>query len=266
MCLAPYIDENTPKINEKKEVIPTITQDEWALYTEAVNVLKLPYDTTIRMQREDYTPADFYADWLNLKLQLQKLTCKLATDLLTALEQRQEKLLKSPVVLSSVFLDPRYRSLLSSEDASIAIQHLTHLKNRLEGSQEVNDEEPLTQTNGRYSDLAALVNEKTRNNPFFKPLSAGSDFLRPIFSIPTEKDFDRSPIEFWAAYKHTHPLLYQVTCIVNAASPTQTSVERAFSTLSFILNSRRTSLSEKMLQAILYVRMNAELWVPLNLE
>lgn len=65
--------------------------------------------------------------------------------------------------------------------------------------------------------------------------------------------------EYWENNKNKFPQLYQLAKIVHAFPPAQASCERTFSTLAFIFNKYRSQLSEKILEDILIVKLNADL-------
>lgn len=69
-----------------------------------------------------------------------------------------------------------------------------------------------------------------------------------------------SILEFWNSRKDDDPVLYELASIIHAIPPSQTTVERAFSILNYILNPRRTRLSESTLEMILMINLNKD-WV-----
>lgn len=70
----------------------------------------------------------------------------------------------------------------------------------------------------------------------------------------------RHPMDFWEENKHLHPEIHLLAQLVFAVCPTETSVERNFSGLSYVLNKYRCNLSDKMLENILFVRLNKDLF------
>lgn len=73
------------------------------------------------------------------------------------------------------------------------------------------------------------------------------------------------PIDFWAQNKSTFKEVYELAKIINAVPVTQVTVERAFSSLSFILTALRNSLSADTLEDILLIRLNKEIFVDIPL-
>lgn len=67
-------------------------------------------------------------------------------------------------------------------------------------------------------------------------------------------------MDFWEDNKAAYPELYELAQVVFAVAPTETSVERNFSALSFILNKYRCRLSDENSNEILFVRLNHTLF------
>ncbi|KAF0753987.1 Uncharacterized protein FWK35_00029175, partial [Aphis craccivora] len=82
-------------------------------------------------------------------------------------------------------------------------------------------------------------------------------------SLHNFKDVERlhyktNILAFWESQKHEKPDLYKLAYIVLALPATQVSVEQSFSGIKFILSDLRTSLSAKLLDAIMIIRSNTK--------
>lgn len=239
--------------------IKNFSSEEWNIFEEITKILKYPYDATLRMQREQYCPSDFYGDWENLKLELRDFADNsLANEILCAMEARETKL-KTPTVLASVFIDPRYRLLLSESESTVAISHILKLR---KSSPDDNTNKKTNDQSETVSDrkICQLIEQRKQNNPFYKYTMDESEFIRSILALPLENNIHVSPFEYWADKSNVFPEIFAIHCIVNSASPTQTSVERSFSGLSYILSSRRTNLQDDLLNEILLLRLNPSVW------
>lgn len=65
---------------------------------------------------------------------------------------------------------------------------------------------------------------------------------------------------YWSsAASHEYDALYEVAQLLLSVPATQVSIERAFSTLRFILNDYRTSLGDDSLGNILLVKLNFDM-------
>lgn len=87
-----------------------------------------------------------------------------------------------------------------------------------------------------------------------------SDAIERLNLMPREKNKTVSPIDYWLARKQQEPIIYALSSIINASAPTQTSVERAFSGLNFILNPLRTTMRDDHLEQVLLIRLNKDLF------
>lgn len=67
-------------------------------------------------------------------------------------------------------------------------------------------------------------------------------------------------IEFWAKNKSNMKDVYEISTILNAVPVTQVSVERAFSSLPFILTALRNSLHADTLENLLLIRLNKDIF------
>lgn len=76
---------------------------------------------------------------------------------------------------------------------------------------------------------------------------------------------DTNPIKYWSDRKTSDKELYELSLITNSVPITQVSVERAFSSLAFILSPLRNSLASDTLENILLVRLNKEVFLALPL-
>lgn len=76
---------------------------------------------------------------------------------------------------------------------------------------------------------------------------------------------ETSPIKYLADRKKSHKELYELFLVTNSVPITQVSVERAFSSLAFILSPARNSLASDTLENILLVRLNREIFLELPL-
>lgn len=215
-------------------------------------------------RRKKYTPSDFYGDWLWLKLELKKnVHIQLANDIIKHMENRENGFLNKPTVLASVFVDPRYRILLSEDEITVAIKHLSDLYNRVKIVPELQTELDVAHNTNAPFDLRGLLKEKKNAHPLFKNDGRQQEMFQRIIQVPPVDDLTMSPIDHWATMKTKEPIIrvYQLVCAINSAAPTETSVERSFSGLSYILQSRRKKLSDMTLECILLIRLNKKIFL-----
>ena len=89
-----------------------------------VNLLKLPYNVTIYLQKSDITAGQFYKEWCKLKVDLEKFG-EMGQYFIDSMIQRQSKFLKNTLFLAAVYIDSRYRILLSDDEIKLAKAEIT---------------------------------------------------------------------------------------------------------------------------------------------
>lgn len=82
-----------------------------------------------------------------------------------------------------------------------------------------------------------------------------SAFLHANHILP-----DGTILDYWNNNQVKYPELYALAKIIFAISPTQAMVERSFSTMAHIFNERRNGLSMTLLELILIIALNADLF------
>ena len=79
-----------------------LTESEWAVVKIMVEVLQIPHAATIYFQKQDLTPRKCPLHWREVMFKLEKLDNNLASALSTALQSRQEFLLRKEAFLAAV--------------------------------------------------------------------------------------------------------------------------------------------------------------------
>lgn len=100
---------------------------------EILHVLKIMYQATVVMQKEDFRLSDFYATWNFVDIKLNKLARKgnstgLVSKMIIKLAQRKPQLLDSPTMSAALALDPRFCKELNNEQIGIAVKTLENLR------------------------------------------------------------------------------------------------------------------------------------------
>lgn len=187
------------------------------------------------------------------------------------MDKRGDDLLNDPLVLSSLFLDMRYRILLNAKPMQkhLAMNQLTLLWKRVYDLKPKPQQAENTTIDGGESDsnlMDAYLDslESNSNQQITNTSSEHIMFKLQELNIAADKikrePKCRHPMDFWFENKYAMPKLYELAKLVFAVCPTETSVERNFSGLSYILNRYRGNLSDKSLENIMFVRLNKELF------
>ena len=82
------------------------TESEWAEVKIMVEVpvLQIPHAATIYFQKQAFTPEECLLHWREVMFKLEKLDNNLASALVTALQSRQEFLLRKEAFLAAVWV------------------------------------------------------------------------------------------------------------------------------------------------------------------
>lgn len=253
-----------------------LTEEQWNELEQIRDVFKDCYIFTKRVQSNQMTVSDFYGEWVDLKFKLKKMnSIELVDQLVYYMEQREAKFMESPVAVSALFLDTRYRVLLNEKPMStqMAMNHLACLWKRIRDLKSTESASPDDDAN------SLPVNNTTNESDFERYLDSLelNELLRP--NVPTIEDvmtkfiqFDveskarkrdvlsSHSMDYWEANKANKPELYEIAKIVFAVASTEVCVERNFSALNFILNKYRCSLTDEMLEEILFIRLNKSMF------
>lgn len=263
----------TPKINKKKAEIPVLSNADWSKYEQILDILEHPYAATIKMQAEQMTPSDFFTIWLDLKLKLSKhKNVVFAKDILEGMErgEREKNIINAPPILASVFLDSRYRVLLTLEQKQSAFRHLENLWGRMKKLQDQTSPHTIdiqgaassghitVEQDVEYDDLAQLLNaKKLYASEIF--CADNENALQRVELMPQQTRLSDNTLAFWSRQKESEANLYKLATTVNACAATQVCVERSFSGLAYILNPYRSSLNDDQIENILVVRQNSDI-------
>lgn len=255
----------------------------WLTISEIVNVLEAPFAVTNVAQNATFTLSDFYGSWHIMKLKIKKLTevpsaCStFAATLHEHVEQRRSILFNNPAMIAAVYLYPRFNFKMKighPEEIDIAKKTLKTLLERVNALQRLQPqlesvtiiEEDLFEDECVAAGLSKVFYCESPNCT--KAMQGRVDKDEFTKSLDSYDKIDRihhkkSILEFWNSRKDEDPALYNLACIIHSIPPTQATVERAFSILGYILNPRRTRLSESMLETILMINLNKDLVDPI---
>lgn len=250
----------------------------WDVVLEMERALKVLYDTTISLQNEKHTLSDFYGDWVLAKIKLEKLakkpsSSKIAARLSDAIANRKAQLFEKSMMLCAIALDPRFCTVLSNDQKMQAKVELNKLLQRLKAMSQTTENSVLESSNNENS-----VNDVTLLEKFVfgKATECETDThilnFQDIGSelesfISAQKEFPKdTTIDYHILNRNKYPNLFELAMVIFAVAPTQVVVERAFSVLSYIFNDRRTQLTSRMLEDILMICLNEDLFHQVNKE
>lgn len=266
----------------------------WHILKEMERVLHAPYLTTLILQKNEFSLSDFFGCLQIITMRLNKLIAdpgkqytQLAENLLHTLSQRKAKLIDNPLMICALYLDPRYKCEVEKDENKVMVAKLT-LENIWERVKlarghadeiETEIEVPvylettMEDMNLFYDELDQQYNEMAQGD------SASEDTGVARLNLNRDKSFiaialdkyENSTIHrmkssesiwsFWEKSKEEFGLeLYELASIVHSIPPTQASVERNFSALKFMLTDRRYNLSEDLLESLLLIHLNRDIY------
>lgn len=242
----------------------TVSEGFWEKATEIVEVLQIPYASTIESQRVGYGLSDFYISWLRMKKGLERCeqtaTLNLASMLLKCLEARAPSLFDTPLMLCSIYLDPRISFKLSvaqKRDAALALAKFYDRFEKLNA----------TEKNGSINDTLDEIQAEFRLGSNQQD-SNTTAFFNSLAQFETEKPSDiRAPVmSFWQTHGHKYPLIKPVAEVLLSVPANQCCTERAFSSFTYLRSAHRQSMNPKNLSNILMVRLNKNLFYDFRKE
>lgn len=103
----------------------------WIEINNILNTLKPSEEATARLQKEQLTVGDFYSIWMICKTKTQKINLSLAHDLVAAMTRREKSLLDNKAFLMGIFLDPRFKLILSEDERQKAKRWIKDLHQQM---------------------------------------------------------------------------------------------------------------------------------------
>lgn len=253
-----------------------LTREDWLEVEILINILKPFNKYSKKMQAKSCCLSDFFGYWLSVQLAMEKLgNDELALLILDEMKNRKQSLFENPVMVSAIYMDPRYQRILDDNQKQLAVYFLSQLYikiKQIEANEQNLDanntdiavENQINNSNSSETsvDLADYLNRFIDNSINRNEVETSANWKLHIEELL--KDFNGTNIpsiipvlDYWKSEKENKPDLYKLATVIYVVQATQTSVERAFSTFGLILTSRRTSLSDQNLQNILCIKLNS---------
>lgn len=255
----------------------TMTEHQWEEVMGLEHILKFPYVVTKRLQETSLTPGIFYKEWRNLTYKLGQTGGMFAESIKFSMERREKTLMNNDVLLSAIFVDPKYRILLNEEQLQRAREALCEIAIQMRGIEESTDN-----VHAEVPQLSSHSDSGTDDSDFEKRLDIKEKTKRRRIESSSdccEKGpmtyIEKFKIEFSDALSKIekidrtskigvkeaipiYPEIAQdVAWVLTALPTTQVSVERLFSGLRFIKSDLRASMKEDLVEAILFLRTNS---------
>ncbi|KAI1898668.1 hypothetical protein AGOR_G00074750 [Albula goreensis] len=132
-----------------QDMAPTIQElhlkgSEWEEMALLVGTLRPAKVTAGLLQSEQLTAGDFFGAWLKCKIETDKIGGPFATLLVECLNRRQHMLFENESFLAAVFLDPRYKVLLTEAQTEQAKSRLCNAWGMIQALSQNKQPSPLT--------------------------------------------------------------------------------------------------------------------------
>lgn len=200
----------------------------------------------------------------------------LAECLLEEYESERFRMMRSPVMYATVFLDRRYAADLKSGELELAKIALCNMWERFQKHHNGRNTapQPENEEEDDLFDLDQYMLSKTANNSAPSVTNATPDdfnqtpnymMSKAEFLLVLDKFETKYPaintksniiFEFIEENISQFPEIYVVANILFGIPPSQTSVERSFSHFTFVYNYYRNTLKPILLEYILFLRIN----------
>lgn len=99
----------------------------WHFMDEFLKLFEPMKKATVKVQEAHLCYGDFYKIWLTLKLEVARSSVTFADILITKIEEREKLLLENDVMVSAMYLDPRFNFMLTNDQRTQAQNHLKEL-------------------------------------------------------------------------------------------------------------------------------------------
>lgn len=255
----------------------------WNTVEEMVLVLKIPYDATISLQNPRLILSDVFGIWQRMEIRLKACAIRpayktrLAKDLLQTMKEKGRCLFDNPEMESCIFLDPRFRNEVLKNPVKVenATSYLKKMWKRIKSFQEAipsENEETDESTGLNFSidedaELNKLMSECAIND-VASAISNDSDedFESALANFkPDRLPCEKSALKFWLETQK-ESILFQVAMAVFSIPPTQVKIEQDFSRLGYLFNSRRYRLGQDLLESMLSIHLNKDLFEEVKIE
>lgn len=229
------------RLNELKsfcESIAAINSDfhldnqKWEMLPQIISILKLAADKMIMLQKRDLPLSEMYGAWFDLELSLDEINDSLlAAEMAKCLRVRSKELRKNIVLISCIYLDPRYQLILEEDEKAKAVDHLASLYNRMNPAMMSNVQGLMNSDD--VTENASNVSRFLKN----KAVTSGRAVVQSTANIRLKLiefgsvdilDEKESIVDFWTNHKRRYPEIFHLSEIVFAVPSTEVEVQPIF--------------------------------------
>lgn len=258
---------------------------DWKTIKDLLTILKPINELFMCLQQRDLTLSDFFCCWIMCKKKILSLKndSPYSSMFLAALAKHSYKVMNCETMYACLYLDPRYHIFLDSDQKLTATNHLLRIyiyykkhfcpnivfpvvndapEKILKSSEKVLSELEkyiIEIEERKQSEVDSSINKTPETTSSSDRISQEKlkyirDKLMLFGTNISRMPIDTDILKFWN--ENPDEELSKLAKIVFSVPATQVTVERAFSTLKFILTDKRDNIDEKLLEDILLIRLN----------
>lgn len=237
----------------------------WEKIDELVQTLEFPFLATKAMENRNFCYTDLYLWSMRIEIKLNRIIensphFNFAAILKTKLKERERNLFNTPIMMTALYLDPRFRKQLTATETSIAVETLHKMFIQIKSK-------PLTSPRGlnaidRQIEAQIFLDQQLQQTEAH--LRSELTMAMSNYNAAQITDINRNAIDFWKDNKQLYPQLYEISRIVFSIASSISETERTFSGFSYIYNVRRMNLLPKNVTNILMVRLNKDVFYQLK--
>lgn len=252
---------------------PELNVDEmlWNFMNDFLLMFKPVTIATAQLQEREMGYGDFYKVWLRLRMEVNKITVNNIQFLKDAVKKREDLLINNDVFLAALYTDPRFNFILNTTQKIKAQSHIRQLANHfqtcLNQSEVLDNTDSLTSSNapnislelsnGVNDELSNYINNLADDMNGTVASSAIKSIEDELIAFhPERSDHNMNVLTYWKLKSKDYPILAEIAQTIHTVPATQVTVERAFSSLKFIVSDCRNRISSDHLQSVLLVRLN----------
>ncbi|KAH7979435.1 hypothetical protein HPB49_009414 [Dermacentor silvarum] len=195
------------------------TESIWAKVEMLIESLQPAQEATKMLQAEQLTIGDFYGAWLTCSMKTATISSPLAQALVQSMRKREGNLCSTDIFCAALYMDHRYRLLLTPDQKYRARMHLCKTWKRITGLHQNQCSSCIPES------TAAPTSEEPEDalEPFLKTKEAEAGAQSHLTSEPGSTDIslllemlDKEPrlprsmnvLKFWDELKERQPELY----------------------------------------------------------
>ncbi|KAH9359731.1 hypothetical protein HPB48_002575 [Haemaphysalis longicornis] len=233
-----------------REQTTSVTDSMWAKVEGLIQSLQPAQEATKVLQTEQLTIGDFYGAWLTCSMKTSAIPSPLAQALVQSMKKREQNLRSTNIFCAGLYIDHRYRLLLTPDQKWQARRHLCKAWKRITaftGLQQKQCSSCISESTAAPTPeepedaLEAFLKTKEAEAGTESRLTSKqglSDMVLLLEMLDKESCLPRSTnmLKFWEERKERQPELYILAQVALGVPATQVSGEREFSALKFVLS------------------------------